>query len=222
LSHGKLVGSIPPELFLLTSLAYFNLESNELSGTLSIDVGKLQALQTLVLSNNRFEGTIPYDSMVSTSVEYFGLTNNTFSGPAIGEAIRDMTSLKYLYLDRNKLQGELPVALGGAANLRSINLDFNGISGRVPAIIGRLKNLEYLSIQSAKLQGSIPGEINLLTKLKTLNLMANQLSGELPDLSPMTSLTGLLLVGNRFRGRIEDVFTNLRALGESSNVVTKL
>lgn len=212
LSHGNLVGPIPAELFLVTTLTFLDLEANAMSGTLSKEVSKLRALQTLVLSNNSFQGTIPFDSLASTNLEYLALSSNAFEG-GISDAIRDMKSLQYLYLDSNeKIVGELPVALGSAENLRSINLDYTAISGRVPAVIGRLRNLEYLSMQGCKLQGSIPGEINLLTKLKTLNLDSNALTGDLPDLSPMTSLSSLMLVGNRLRGNIEDAFADLHSL----------
>jgi Leucine-rich repeat (LRR) protein len=214
LSHSKLVGTMPAELFLLTSLAYVNLGSNAMSGTLSPDVSKLRALETLVLSDNHFEGTIPFDSLAWTGLEYLALSSNAFSG-GMSDSIRDMRSLRYLYLDSNKITGELPVALGGAVNLRSLNLDYTAISGRVPAVVGRLTNLEYLSMRGCKLSGSIPGEINLLTMLTMLNLDSNALTGELPNLSPMTSLKSLMLVGNRLGGRIDTSFADLRALGKS-------
>lgn len=212
LPNNNIVGTIPDELFLASSLSYINLEGNTLEGTLSSELSRLSNLKTLILSNNNLEGLVPFDNLADTRIEYLGLSSNKFKG-AINDSIRDCRELKYLYLDRNEMGGVLPMALGEVSNLRSLNLDLNRFAGRIPAILGRLRKLEFLSMQSNSFIGSLPGEINLLTSLRTLNLVANDLTGNLPGLSALTNLNNLLLVGNRLHGTIPENFQSLTSLG---------
>jgi Leucine-rich repeat (LRR) protein len=55
----NLMGSLPEELYLLTSLKSLSLDRNKLEGTLSSQVGLLTNLEALALYNNAMVGTLP-------------------------------------------------------------------------------------------------------------------------------------------------------------------
>lgn len=55
----NLEGTIPEEIWQITTLQQLRLGSNSLSGTISNRIGDLMAVEELFLNNNRLEGSIP-------------------------------------------------------------------------------------------------------------------------------------------------------------------
>ena len=95
-SHGKLDGSIPPELGNLTALKGLDLANNELSGSIPPALGRLTNLEFLSFESNYLEGVIP---------------------PEIGE----MRNLRVLSLADNNFQGNLPPEMGRLGNLTDLD-----------------------------------------------------------------------------------------------------
>ena len=72
--RNNLQGSLPPELFWLTSLKSINLESQQnylggLQGTIPTEIGLLTALQVLSLSDNKLQGSCPSEIGLLSSLQ---------------------------------------------------------------------------------------------------------------------------------------------------------
>lgn len=152
------------------------LGTNELTGTLPIELGNLKHLVTLYLAGNKFTGGLP-------------------------SSIGNLTQLNDLYCYLSNLSGPIPKEIGNMTNLRTIDLLGNNLTGEIPSEIGNLVNLETLRLNGNRLTGTLPSEMGNLIRLEELNLVNNQLTGEIPE--SFSNLTGLIRKGknNEVTGR---------------------
>ena len=107
LGSNQLTGEIPPEIGKLTNLIYLDLGSNQLTGEIPTEIGKLTNLTGLLLYDNELTGVIPSE-------------------------IGNLTNLIYLMLSSNELSGSIPPEIGNLANLQGLNLHSNQLSGNIP------------------------------------------------------------------------------------------
>lgn len=159
LSGNLLTGRVPPELGSLSRLTVLAMSMNAFTGRLPPELGNLSRLNSLDFSGNNLEGPIPVELTRIRSMVYFNLGENNFSGH-IPEAIFcnfSTTTLQYLDLSSNSLDGEIP---------------FRGDCS--------LPELTFLVLWSNYLVGGIPPSISNSTKLRWLLLENNFLAGELP------------------------------------------
>lgn len=119
--------------------------------------------------------------------------------PAIGQ----LTSLSYLSLFFNNLQGSIPTEIGNLTRLKTLELDSNSLTGNIPKELGNLTRLRTLTLDSNELTGSIPPELANLENLNFLHLNSNYLTGNIPrDLGRLTNLGSFLIGGNNFNGKL--------------------
>ncbi|KAJ6798142.1 putative leucine-rich repeat receptor-like protein kinase isoform X1 [Iris pallida] len=190
LSYNKLSGQIPPDLLSPPALLYVDLSYNRLGGTIPANVSS--GLYRLRLSGNFLGGTVP-TTIGSTS----------------------SSSLTYLELDNNKLDGEIPRQLGDCRNLTLLNLAGNRLRGTLPKELGNLKEMVIIYLQDNHLTGGIPKELLRLGQLITLNISRNFLSGAIPpEISSLQKLTRLNLEGNGLNGSIPETINALPNLIE--------
>ncbi|MEI6184153.1 MAG: T9SS type A sorting domain-containing protein [Bacteroidota bacterium] len=174
------------------------------------------------------------------------LINNNLSY-IIPSSIGNLTMLKYLYLNMNKLVGSIPLTLGNLSNLYSLDLSSNRLTDSIPSSLGNLNSLSSLELSDNLLTGSIPTSFGKLTSLnnlsinrnklsdsissslgnasnlKTIGLSYNQLSGNIPSsFGNLTNLTNLSLDGNQISGSIPTTIGNLTNLTELSLTYNKL
>ena len=110
LGSNQLTGEIPTEIGKLTNLIYLDLGSNQLTGEIPAEIGELTNLTGLLLYDNELTGVIPSE-------------------------IGNLTNLIYLMLSSNELSGSIPPEIGNLANLQGLNLHSNQLSGLIPGEI---------------------------------------------------------------------------------------
>lgn len=210
-------GTIPTENGLLTSLLSFNLEFNQLEGSIPTELCHLSNLQVLALGNNKFNKNIPQ---------------------CIGDK---MHLLKQLLLDHNDFTGELPTSLGNLGNLERLFLTDNLIRGDPSAVFNRLRNmkilladqnmfqahidrsflpkhnaLEWLDLGSNELQmmnNSLPTHLFKLPALQVLDISLNRFEGTFPTSIPENKvLRYFSAYGNQFKGDVPSALKNLKKL----------
>lgn len=144
------------------------LGENNLSGSITSEIGNLNELITLSLYNNEIT-TIPKE-------------------------LGNLTKLKFLYLNHNKIT-RLPSEIGKLTNLENVSLSHNQIT-YIPAKMGSLNQLKRLYINNNKIT-SIAPELGDLTSLEYLGLEKNQLSIIPTELAKLSQLQSLYLFDNK-------------------------
>lgn len=94
----NLLSNLPPSLYLAR---------NNLSGTLSPEIGQMKMLHILDFSHNNFSGIIPDTLSNLTNLETLDLSNNNFVG-IIPPSLKDLTFLARFNVSNNHLHGLIP------------------------------------------------------------------------------------------------------------------
>ncbi|CAL9023438.1 unnamed protein product [Prunus brigantina] len=124
------------------------------------------------------------------------------------------TSLTYLTLAYNHLEGKIPPSIGQLRELGCLDLSYNFLNSSIPSELGLCTSLTYLDLSHNQLQGKIPPSIGQLRELQHLDLNMNSLNSSIPfELGFCTSLTYLTLVYNHLEGKIPPSIGQLRELG---------
>ena len=125
-----------------------DLENNELSGSLPVELGNLRNLTHLYLHRNALSGPIPPDLGLFENLEHLHLHRNALSG-AIPERLGRLNLLEQLYLQGNKLSGPIPPEFR-PNSLVDLKLHSNtDLSEPLPAISPTaLPNLKELGMQN--------------------------------------------------------------------------
>jgi len=174
-----------------------------LTGTLEGlgELALLDRLKSLDLSDNQITGTLDgVFWMAIQQIEYLYLHRNRLEGELVGE-ISNVRNLKELFLAHNSFTGPLPIGLGGAIGyprpIRYLLLNHNFFTGTIPSS-WRLRKLYYMDLGQNKLTGTIPNNFDInLVSIRHLFLDNNQFTGTVPDNLPT--------FGN---GRLKQIYLN--------------
>ncbi len=104
LRSNNLVGSIPPEINLLSELDELQMYRNEIRGEIPAEIGQLSKLTTIGLDNNQLSSSIPPEIGDLNNLNILILNNNLLTGPIPSE-LGDLNNLTELYLFNNQLSG---------------------------------------------------------------------------------------------------------------------
>eukprot|EP00253_Pinus_taeda_P017531 PITA_17531 len=156
-------------------------------------------LQELHLSDNKLSGVLPLSiGRLSTNLSYFSLANN-------------------------KIQGNIPPHIGNLSSLIFLNLSGNFLNGTIPPF-GNLTKLERLDLVNNELEGNISNQFEQLQGLGLLDISRNKLTGKIPNsLPPSKQLRRILLNHNQLSGRIPIIlgnYINMELLDLSHNMLT--
>ncbi|KAI8528868.1 hypothetical protein RHMOL_Rhmol12G0180900 [Rhododendron molle] len=136
---------------------YVQLSSNQLSGEVPSDIGKMLKVSMLNLGINGFYGDLPPE-IGQMPLAVLNISQNKFSGE-IPREIGNIKCLRDLDLSYNNFSGDFPTDLNNLNELRKFNVSFNPyITGVIPAT-GQLATFEKESFLGNPLL-SLPNFIN--------------------------------------------------------------
>ncbi|KOM55173.1 hypothetical protein LR48_Vigan10g106500 [Vigna angularis] len=198
------------------------MESNSLTEDLPSILGNLSSgcvrhsLQELDLSGNNITGTLS-DISVFSSLKTLLLEINRLTG-RIPEGVKLPSTLEYLSVGSNFLQGGIPKSFGNACSLFLLDISMNGLTDELPMIISHLSgcarySLEQLSLGMNQINGTLP-DFSTFTSLKILSLQNNKLNGEIhKDIQFPPKLEELYICSNSLKGMLTDYhFANMSKL----------
>nr|KAJ0223134.1 hypothetical protein LSAT_V11C200099790 [Lactuca sativa] len=214
--------------FTLSTIHTLDLRGNSLQGDSRLFLQNLTSLQVLDLSTNQLNSSIPFMSNIvrlhlsenkfphiqevwrlwpssnvsgctQFALETLFLSDNKF-GVEIPKSLEKLTALTELGLDKNKLSGNIPEALGNItrnlSRLQSLDLSSNILKGPLPHTIGQLSQLEALNVSHNNLSGVVTeAHFTNTSLLKQLDATSNhRLSFKFsPDWKPHFQLAAILL-----------------------------
>jgi hypothetical protein len=199
---------LPSKFYEWPAIEYFNARSNRIRGDLSLArLEQMPFLRHLNLRGNLFDGRLP------------------FQRSADGNSNSINSSLVYLDLSENSIEGTLPPDLMQLAELRYVNLASNILGGRIPGYFDHLTKLNHLDLSANALEGSIPSTFTALVGLQYASLVDNRLSGELPQvgMGSLRRCQSLLLSRNHLSGTLPQdlgAMVALRTLDVSRNLLS--
>ncbi|CAB9531178.1 Leucine Rich Repeat [Seminavis robusta] len=156
LDQNNLEGSLPEELYSLTSLQTLSAGLNPLYGSFSSYIGQLQQLRGLAFSSTGLSGSIPKEMGNISSFEVIVLNDNQLEG-SIPNEIWQLSTLDSLVLGRNeKLGGTMPSIISTLPKLRWLLMDDCALTGSIPTELGQARSLEWLALLGNQLSGTLP------------------------------------------------------------------
>ncbi|KAJ0987981.1 hypothetical protein J5N97_006337 [Dioscorea zingiberensis] len=219
-------GVVPINLANCSKLRVLSLASNQLSGSIPVELGQtLPKLEMLVLGNNSLTGVIPSSIGNLSSLTLLSLALNNLEG-IIPEELGRLSNLISFQVavnqfnGGNKLNGTIPASLSNASMLQIIDPSTNKFSGTVPPVFGGMNDLFILNLEENQFQASDAKDLSFigsLVKCSTLTILSityNNLGGVLPQSQANFSKELLLLAMdyNRFTGIIPHRIENLISL----------
>ncbi|XP_048442857.1 probable leucine-rich repeat receptor-like serine/threonine-protein kinase At3g14840 [Pyrus x bretschneideri] len=222
LKSQDLQGTLPLELVNLTYLQEIDLTRNYLSGTIPPVWSSLPLLLNISLVGNHLTGSIPKELGDITTLKSLDISFNNFSGPLPLE-LGSLANIERMLLSSNNFNGELPKTFAKLTKIKDFRISDSQFSGQIPDFIGNWKNLEKLLIQASGLTGPIPSGIFLLTSLTDLRI--TDLSGPespIPSLDKMKKMKTLMLRSCNLTGQLPTdlAHMNLKTLDLSFNKLT--
>jgi Leucine-rich repeat (LRR) protein len=250
LSYNKLSGMLEFDMFLkIKSLSVLHLSYNNLTlqtkaisndtvphfNTLGLSSCNLQKfpdfirnqnkLSVLELEGNYLQGLIPkwlYNTSVETLV-LLSLSDNFLTGFEQSQVVLPWSSLKMLELQRNQLQGSLPIPqpsiifylvqmnwireisplICNLSSLYELDLSYNNFSGKLYPCLGNFSSLYTLQLRRNYFHGTIPKTWARGSNLMLIDLSENQFQGQLPRSMTNCVMLEYLHVGNN---QINDTF----------------
>ena len=159
-----------------------------------------------------FPGTL-FDQCNVLNGLVINISQNMIQGEIPKNISTSCRSLRFLYISRNQIIGDVPQDLGFLPFLFGLDLSRNSLQGEIPPNLNLLKDLEYLLLAGNNLSGEIPVNMGQILSLKVLDLSFNSLSGQIPpDLIKLKNLSVLLLNNNQLSGNFPSDFTSLSSL----------
>ena len=105
---------MPTEIGNLRNLQFWRLqgsyETNQVSGTIPTEFGKLRKLTEFMMENNTLSGTLPSEIANMYSLEKFTVQDNQISG-TLPENMGDIQFLNWWDTFGNKLEGDIPESI---------------------------------------------------------------------------------------------------------------
>ncbi|PRQ56418.1 putative protein kinase RLK-Pelle-LRR-XII-1 family [Rosa chinensis] len=214
LRNNSFHGHLPGELNRLRRLKFINFGANKFMGAIPSWFGLLSKLQSLYLFGNQFSGSIPATIFNLSVLQVIDFSYNQLSG-SIPREIGNLTTLKEIFLDFNNFT-EIPNEIGDLNQLEKLFVQKNALEGNIPMAVFNMSSLIILALLQNNLKGRLPDNMcQNLPHLQTLALGYNQFDGPLPSkFWQCNKLVDIFLARNSFSGSIPKWIGNATQLKE--------
>jgi Leucine-rich repeat (LRR) protein len=173
----------------LSNLRELNLVANKLNGAVPDGIETLETLGECTAKKGGWGSrkqpsiylSISQSSNDSQILEKLLLDKNEFAGGLQSIKFSQMTSLKNIHLQENRLIGTIPDDFNNMPNLETFKLSDNDLSGFIPASLTRCPQLQEIALEYNQLTGTVPTEFGLLEKLLRFSIQENELHGSMPE-----------------------------------------
>ncbi|MDZ4698375.1 MAG: hypothetical protein SH809_01610 [Rhodothermales bacterium] len=163
----------------------------------------------IILHDNDLSGSIPESIALLPELRTL-ILNNTVGGGYFNRiegnlpsALGSLEQLEVLDLSRNNISGNIPVEYGNLKKLRILKMDENQLDGPVFARLYGMEALEEIDLSENNLEGTILPDLARLNRLRHIDLSSNQFVGSLPEVwDSLAGLQSVQLQNNRFTGRL--------------------
>ncbi|CAB9499045.1 Leucine Rich Repeat [Seminavis robusta] len=222
LDNNNLVGYLPGELYILTSLQTLSLGYNQLEGSLGSRIGQLADLEGLAIFDQP-PGGIPSEIGLLAKLRGLLLTNGNHQGPLPSE-LWQLTNIEHLILmDHIQMHGTISTEVGMLSKLKWLAIDNSDISGTIPTELGQIEPLEWIFLGRARLSGSIPSELGFHPNKLHLHFDRNDLVGTIPsEIGLLSSLFRLSFWENHITGTVPTELGLLKNLDLSLDLAKNL
>jgi len=211
----NIAGPLSPDLGLLSCLVDINLSKNYISGQLPEELSTLPNLKKVRLNHNRISGRIPL--FTSHKIVEFNVSHNVFDGMDYFNIDFHRDKVVEYQLDsfdasNNALRGPIGDGVAVMNKLSVLDLGYNKLYGTIPQNIGDLKQLNILKLNRNRIVGTIPPSFTRSDlKLVDVDLSDNDLSGTIPiGISNIRYLKNFKVTGNKLTGVVPSSLCNLR------------
>ncbi|GFP95053.1 leucine-rich repeat receptor-like protein kinase cannot respond to DMBQ-like 1 PjCADL1 [Phtheirospermum japonicum] len=204
-----MTGALPTAIGNLRQLSSLSLNSNNFVGEIPATIGNLSKLYWLDLADNKLSGPIPVsrgttpglDMLVTTKHFHFG--NNQLSGEIPSQLFSSNLTLIHLLLENNQLTGRIPSSLALVQTLEIVRLDRNLLNGSVPVNLNSLTSVNELYLANNGLTGPLPN-LTGMGLLHYVDLSNNSFDPTYVPawFSSLSSLTSFTLKNNRINGTL--------------------
>ncbi|DBB15937.1 TPA: hypothetical protein ACH3X3_003311 [Trebouxia sp. C0006] len=201
LAQNLLVGTIP-DMSSMTDLVLFDLSSNQLQGPLPALWASSSSLAYFSVQTNMLTGSIPVSNLAGRYLD--GLIEIDFRGNMLtGGLSASLARLPIVSLNvgYNQFSGSFNSLLGNCEYIVSFQADGNMLSGPLPANMASL-GLMVVTLHDNQLTGTIPSSWVKQGLMRQLDLSDNiGLTGTIPDsLGNWTALEVLTLANTSLMG----------------------
>ncbi|KAK4377473.1 hypothetical protein RND71_003769 [Anisodus tanguticus] len=208
--HSNRINGDPP--ILPTSLSYFSIANNKLTGSIPSSICNLHHLQFIDMSNNSIYNKIPPCLFQKADrLVVLNLGRNKLSG-IIPDTFPLNCNLRTLDLNSNILEGKFPRSLQGCVFLEFLDIGNNKIRNTFPCMLKKLSNLHVLVLRSNMFHGNLYCPIannQTWSKLQIIDLSANNFSGDIPP-QYFSSWQGMMLSSSPDQVRAKNLQVQLQ------------
>ncbi|URE01817.1 LRR receptor-like serine threonine-protein kinase [Musa troglodytarum] len=182
-AYNKFHGPIPESLRNCSSLVRVRLDRNDLTGDIFDHFGVFPNMRYIELSynSNQLSGELPSEIGKLLKLKRLDVSGNNFSG-VIAEEIGGCKLLISVDTSNNSFSGSIPYEFGQLVDLQELlDLSQNSFSGHIPSQLGQLTLLQILNLSHNNLAGRIPPSLINMASLSALDVSHNELEGPVPD-----------------------------------------
>lgn len=200
----------------VTSIYEIDLEENNLSGVIPVQMSGLIDIRYLYLGDNQIAGIETWAFAWENNLAELALDNNHLTNIASG-MFNGLSSLAYLYINNNLITDIGDGAFNGMSNLTILNLENNHIATIASGAFNDLSSLSQMYLHNNMLTGIDDTTFRGLSNLNLLYLSNNQIatiaSGAFNDL---VNCRNLFINNNQIESISSDTFSGLSNIEELS------